>query len=75
MMSPTPDLDEEAFEALEPELERTNPHEVVVFQNGRLLAVGKTYKEVLGRAHELVDRGELFLARVGPYDPDVLCLY
>ncbi len=77
-MGETTDSDVAAFEALQSRLEKEHPHELAVFQGGKLLATGKDYGEALDRAlahpESRKDRN-FFINWVGPYDKDLLCLF
>lgn len=72
----TTDMNVAAFQRLEPALERSHPRKVVVMQNERPLAYGKDYGEAFDRALAKADADEEFyIARVGPYDEDIICMY
>lgn len=76
-MAGTSDPNDEAFKSMQPELARKHPHEVAIFQKGRLVAIGKDYGEAMDRAfsNPASDKSERFLLRrVGPYDEEVVCL-
>ncbi len=76
-MGETPDPNVAAFEAMQSRLEIEHPHEVVIFQKGRLIATGKDYTEAMERAstNPKSDKQEKFLLkRVGPYEEEVICV-
>ncbi len=67
------DPDIEAYEQMEAELEQKYPHQTVVFHQGRLAAVAKSHQEAMRKARQISQHGRFFVARLGPYDDDVIC--
>ncbi len=68
------DVNISALNRIAPELEKKHPHHVIVIQAGKVIAVGKGYKEALKKAGDRLKKDVSLVTRIGPNDEKLICL-
>jgi len=56
------------------ELWKKYPYKVIALCDGKIIATGKTYKEVLQKAHSIVGEKRFMVHRVGPLKESIAIL-